>query len=87
MSANAYLVDCYPKVSASALAAKTLLRSECGAAVPLFVNQMFHTMKNQWAFTLLAFVSVAMMPIPFFFYFYGPSFRNRSKYAAGDDEM
>lgn len=86
ISANSYLVDCYPKVAASALAAKTLLRSLCGAAVPLFVNQMFHAMHNQWALTLLAFVSLAMGPIPFFFYFYGPKMREKSRFASGDDE-
>lgn len=87
ISANSYLVDCYPKVAASALAAKTLLRSLCGAAVPLFVNQMFHAMHNQWAFSLIAFVSVAMGPIPFFFYFYGPKMRAQSKFASGDNEQ
>lgn len=86
ISANSYLVDCYPKVAASALAAKTLLRSLCGAAVPLFVNQMFHKMHNQWAFTLIAFVSVGMGPIPFFFYKFGPKMRAQSKFASGDDE-
>lgn len=87
MSANAYLVDCYPKVAASALAAKTLLRSLCGAAVPLFVFQMFHAMHNQWALTLLALVSVLMAPIPFFFYRFGPMLRKKSRFASGDDEL
>lgn len=86
IAANSYLVDCYPKAAASALAAKTLLRSLCGAAVPLFVNQMFHAMGNEWAFSLLAFVSVAMGPIPFFFYWFGPKMRATSKFASGDDD-
>ena len=85
-AANSYLVDCYPKVAASALAAKTLIRSMGGAAVPLFVEQMFHSMHNQWALTLVAFVSLAMLPIPFFFHRYGPKYRAKSKYATGDDE-
>lgn len=84
-SANTYLVDCYPKTAASALASKTLVRSMGGAAVPLFVNQMFHSMHNQWALTLLALVSAVMLPIPFFFYMFGPKFRARSKYATGDE--
>ncbi|KAL4400567.1 transmembrane transporter [Malassezia pachydermatis] len=86
ISANSYLVDCYPKVAASALAAKTLLRSLCGAAVPLFIYQMMHAMHNQWALTLLALVSVLMAPIPFFFYKYGPEMRKKSRFATGDDE-
>ncbi|KAL4399740.1 transmembrane transporter [Malassezia pachydermatis] len=86
ISANSYLVDCYPKVAASALAAKTLLRSLCGAAVPLFVFQMFHAMHNQWALTLLALVSVLMAPIPFFFFKYGPMMREKSRFASGDKD-
>lgn len=86
IAANSYLVDCYPKVAASALAAKTLLRSLCGAAVPTFVFQMFHAMHNQWALTMLALVSVLMAPIPFFFYKFGPMMREKSKFASGDDE-
>lgn len=84
-AANTYLVDCYPKTAASALASKTLIRSLGGAAVPLFVNQMFHAMHNQWALTLLALVATIMVPIPFFFYRFGPKYRAKSKYASGDD--
>lgn len=39
-SANNYLVDSYQHQAASALAAKTCLRSFWGAAVVLFTNQM-----------------------------------------------
>lgn len=78
-------MDCYPSVAASALAAKTLARSLCGAAVPLYVNQMYRAMSNQWASSLLAFVSLAMMPIPFFFYWYGPTSRERSRHAESGD--
>ncbi|KAL0579081.1 hypothetical protein V5O48_002923 [Marasmius crinis-equi] len=58
----------YSAFAASALAAKTLLRSEVGAMVPLFVNQMFHNMGFQYAGLLLALVAVAITPIPFVFY-------------------
>lgn len=34
------LQDSYSNYAASAIAAKTLMRSEAGAAVPLFVNQV-----------------------------------------------
>lgn len=86
ISANSYIVDVYPRRAASALAAKTLARSLCGAAVPLFVNQMFHKMHNQWAFTLMAFVTLGMAPIPFIFFKIGPTMRARSKNASSDDE-
>lgn len=81
------IVDCYPAVAASSLAAKTLARSLCGAAVPLFVNQMYAALTNQWASSLLAFVALGMSPIPFLFYRYGSAFRQKSKYALNDADI
>ncbi len=78
ISANSYIVDSYSAFAASAIAAKTLLRSEVGSAVPLFVNQMFHNMGFQWAGLLLALVATAIAPIPFIFFKYGEGIRRRS---------
>ncbi|KAL0959143.1 hypothetical protein HGRIS_014430 [Hohenbuehelia grisea] len=80
VSANTYIVDSYHQVAASALAAKTLVRSIIGAMVPLFVNQMFHNMGFQWAGLLLALIAVLIMPIPFVFFKYGHKIRARSKW-------
>ncbi|TLS27649.1 hypothetical protein PpBr36_04643 [Pyricularia pennisetigena] len=86
-SANNYLVDSYQHQAASALAAKTFIRSFWGAAVVLFTAQMYDRLGNQWASTLLAFISVACCAIPFLFWRYGARIRRRSKYAyAGDDD-
>ncbi|KAF8921555.1 major facilitator superfamily domain-containing protein [Mucidula mucida] len=60
-SANAYIIDAFPDYVASALAAKTVVRSGAGAAMPLFNIQMYHGLGNGWAASLLAFVSVAMV--------------------------
>lgn len=84
IAANSYIVDSYSSFAASAIAAKTLLRSEIGAAVPLFVNQMFHNMGFQYAGLLLALVSVAIAPIPFIFFVYGERIRARSSRASQD---
>lgn len=86
-SANNYLVDSYQHQAASALAAKTFIRSFWGAGVVQFTNQMYDRMGDQWASTFLAFLSLACCAIPFLFWKYGPAIRRRSKYAyAGDDE-
>lgn len=86
-SANNYLVDSYQHQAASALAAKTFLRSFWGAAVVLFTTQMYHRLGYQWASSLLAFISLACCAIPYVFYFYGARIRKRSKYAySGDKE-
>jgi multidrug resistance protein len=86
-SANNYLVDSYQHQAASALAAKTFLRSFWGAAVVLFTVQMYHRLGYQWASSLLAFISLACCAIPYVFYFYGARIRRRSRFAySGDDK-
>ena len=84
ISANSYIVDSYSNFAASAIAAKTLMRSEIGAMVPLYVTQMFHNMGFQYAGLLLALISVAIMPIPFVFFIYGERIRQKSKLATKD---
>ncbi|KAI4603258.1 hypothetical protein KJ359_006051 [Pestalotiopsis sp. 9143b] len=86
-SANNYLVDSYQHLAASALAAKTFIRSFWGAAVVLFTIQMYDRLGDQWASSLLAFIGLACCAIPFCFWKWGAQIRRRSKYAyAGDDE-
>lgn len=80
-SANNYLVDTYQHQAASALAAKTFIRSFWGAAVVLFTVQMYHRLDNRWASTVLAFISLACCGIPFLFWKFGAKIRQRSKYA------
>ncbi|KAL1837706.1 hypothetical protein VTJ49DRAFT_3503 [Mycothermus thermophilus] len=87
-AANNYLVDSYQHQAASALAAKTFIRSFWGAGVVLFTEQMYDRMGDQWASTFLAFLSLACCAIPFLFWKYGARIRKRSKYAyGGDDEQ
>lgn len=78
-AANAYLIDAFPKAVASALAAKTVVRSGAGAAMPLFITPMFHRLGNGWASSLFGFISIVMAPIPFVFYRWGPMLRAKSK--------
>ena len=85
-SANNYIVDSYQHQAASALAAKTFIRSFWGAGVVLFTEQMYDRLGDQWASSLLAFVSLACCAIPFLFWKYGAIIRSHSKYAYGGDE-
>ena len=68
VSANSYIINFYLSYAASAIAAKTLMQSEIGVMVPLFVTPMFHNMVFQWAGFLLARLSILISPIPFVFY-------------------
>ncbi|KAF2800568.1 MFS general substrate transporter [Melanomma pulvis-pyrius CBS 109.77] len=85
-SANNYLVDSYQHQAASALAAKTFLRSFWGAAVVLFTNQMYDRLGFQWASSLLGFLGLACCAIPFIFYYKGASIRAHSHFAYSPDE-
>lgn len=80
-SANNYLVDSYQHQAASALAAKTFIRSFWGAAVVLFTEQMYERLNDQWATTLLAFLGLACCGIPYLFWIFGARIRASSKYA------
>ncbi|QIX01081.1 hypothetical protein AMS68_006598 [Peltaster fructicola] len=74
-----YLIDVYgPLNGASAIAANGVLRYGMGAAFPLFVVQMYRALGIGWATSLLGFITVAMMPIPFIFFGFGPRIRARS---------
>ncbi|PYH90703.1 MFS multidrug transporter [Aspergillus ellipticus CBS 707.79] len=77
-----YIVDCYPTLAASTIAANTILRSLVGCVFPLFSRQMMVNMGVQWAGTLLGCIAAVMIPIPIGFMLYGPWLRAKSKLAA-----
>jgi hypothetical protein len=60
-----YIIDTYTFIAASALASNTVFRSLAGAAFPLFATQMYNKLNPRWASSLLGFIALAMMPIPF----------------------
>ena len=64
----------------SALAANTLVRSLAGAGFPLFAGPMYHNLGVPWATSLLAFIALAMMPVPVLFYIYGKKIRSMSSF-------
>ncbi|KAL9104570.1 MAG: hypothetical protein Q9163_000492 [Psora crenata] len=67
--------------SASALAGIGLIRNVAGAGFPLFARQMFLHEGYQWAGTILAFLAMVMIPIPFVLSTYGRALRLRSPWA------
>ncbi|KAF2097291.1 MFS transporter [Rhizodiscina lignyota] len=85
MSVLNYLTDAYPDYAASVLAGNDLFRSSFGAFFPLFAGAMYHNLGVGWASSLLAFLGVAFIPIPFVLYRYGATLRkNYSKHARKD---
>ncbi|KAG9233387.1 bicyclomycin resistance protein [Amylocarpus encephaloides] len=77
-----FLVDAYPKYAASALEANTFARCMFAAAFPLLSKQMYKKLGYQWATSLLAFITLAMLPLPYAFFVYGKSLRAKSKFAS-----
>jgi hypothetical protein len=81
VSAANYLIDTYQaQNSASALAANGLLRYTLGSVFPLFTLQMYKSLDIWWATSLLAFVTVVLMPVPWVLFKYGKEIRARSSY-------
>ncbi|KAF7983746.1 hypothetical protein HWV62_19719 [Athelia sp. TMB] len=75
-----YVVDGYGHYSASSLAGVVMVRNIAGAVFPLFAKQMYVALGNQWATCLLAFLSLLLVPIPFWLFFKGKSVRYASPY-------
>ncbi len=83
-SVLSYLGDAYPKYVASVYAGNDLVRSAFGASFPLFANAMYRRLGVGWASSLLGFLSIVFIPIPFVLYYYGERIRARSKMARHD---
>lgn len=77
MCVQNYLLDTYPRYAASTTAALTVLRSLLGALLPLGGLQMYDALGLGWGNSLLAFVALALVPIPLVFYRFGERLRNR----------
>jgi hypothetical protein len=77
MPVQTYLVDCYGKYAASALAANTVLRSILGCFLPLAGPAMYAQLGLGWGNSLLAFIALAFSPVPFVFFIYGERIRER----------
>jgi hypothetical protein len=75
MTTLIYLVDAYTVYSASAMAASTVFRSLLGALLPLAGPKMYQHLGLGWGTSVLAFIAVAMMPLPVLFFKYGERIR------------
>ena len=80
MPIQTYLVDAFTIYAASALAANTVLRSLVGAVLPLAGQKMYATLGLGWGNSLLAFIALAMCPIPVIFYRYGEKIRKSPRF-------
>ena len=77
MAINMYIVDAYLVYAASGLAAITVIRSVGGALLPLAGLRMYATLGLGWGNSILGFVAIALIPVPFLFLRYGERLRKK----------
>lgn len=70
-----YLVDVFTVHAASVTAASTIFRCLLGALLPLAGPSMFQALGLGWGNSLLGFIAIAFVPLPFIFYHYGQLIR------------
>lgn len=77
-SSQLYIIDIFgPEAAASALGAVTLLRNVTGAFLPLAASPIYANLGLGWGNSLLAFLLLLFVPVPFLFYRYGEFLRKR----------
>lgn len=80
-----YALDVYPTYAASASAASSSMRSLAGFAFPIFAPYMYDRLGYGWGNSVLALIAVVIgLPAAVGLWYFGPSLRRRSKYAAGE---
>ncbi|SCN64008.1 related to mfs-multidrug-resistance transporter [Fusarium fujikuroi] len=81
VSTMQYITDTYHgSVVASAASANSLARYGFAGVFPLFTIQMYEKLGIDWASSLLAFVALALLPVPWVLFKYGPNIRAKSAY-------
>lgn len=80
MPINTYLIDAFTIHAASALAANTILRSVVGAVLPLAGQPLYAKLGLGWGNSLLAFIAIALAPVPVLFIKYGEYMRTSPRF-------
>ena len=75
-----YLIDAYSKYAASALGAVGLVENTSIAFLPFAATAIYTDLGFQWASSLLAFVSLALVATPFAVLKWGKEIRSRSPF-------
>ncbi|KAF4436463.1 MFS general substrate transporter [Fusarium austroafricanum] len=76
-----YKNDIYgAKYGSSAFAAEVMIRYVLSAPVPLFTVQMIKRIGFNWSMSLVGFICVALVPIPWIFIYYGARLRRKSRF-------
>jgi MFS transporter, DHA1 family, multidrug resistance protein len=82
MSGVVYIVDVYGANSNCAMSIQVVFRSLAAASFPLWSPPMYRRLGVPWSSTLLAGISLLLMPFPILFMHFGKQIRKSSRYAA-----
>jgi len=75
-----YLVDAFTLYAASAIAAVTVLRSLVGALLPMAGPALYEKLGLGWGNSLLGFIALALIPVPWFFIKHGERIRKDPRF-------
>ncbi|TVY58113.1 Efflux pump radE [Lachnellula cervina] len=75
VSIQSYSVDAFELYAASALAANTVVRSIMAAVLPLAAPKLYQALGLGWGNSLLAFLALAIIPVPILLLKHGESIR------------
>ncbi|EUC26884.1 hypothetical protein COCCADRAFT_51095, partial [Bipolaris zeicola 26-R-13] len=75
-----YLIDTFGVYAASALATNTVARSLFGAVLPLAGRRLYAALGLGWGNSTLAFIALAMTPVPFLLLKYGERIRTHPRF-------
>lgn len=76
ISIQTYLIDAFEGYAASVIGANAVLRGTAGALIPLSGLKLYDALEWGWGNSLLAFIALAFVPIPWIFGKYGARIRN-----------
>ncbi|KAF7197768.1 putative efflux pump kojT [Pseudocercospora fuligena] len=79
-----YIIDSYETFAASALASITLIRYIASGGMTIVGVPFYENLGVHYTITILACISVPLVPVPYVFYKYGPWIRSKSKYAINE---
>ncbi|THH32230.1 hypothetical protein EUX98_g1963 [Antrodiella citrinella] len=77
-----YVTHTYGVYATTAQSANAFVRSVVAAALPIAANSVLKNLGTKWGVSLFGFISLGLIPIPFIFIRYGPTFRARSHFAS-----
>ncbi|PYI06092.1 MFS general substrate transporter [Aspergillus sclerotiicarbonarius CBS 121057] len=74
-SIQMYMIDAFPRYTASAMAAVTVSQSLLGALLPLAGPPLYGRLGLGWGNSLLGFIALVMVPVPYYLWKMGRSIR------------